>query len=328
MSDEHEKPGLLDVIGDLATSLDGIPAPIKRNLLKAAGALVTGLVDVPAAFLEMKAAQFKARQSGHQAVMSAAARNAAALAGKSPEIADRALEYFANDLVREQANREAIVKQAIDATNALFSPSPAGDIPPIDDDWLHQFRKLASSKSNAEVQVILGRILAGEIHKPGSFAPYTLEAVARLDQSTAQAFEFVANHAFIIPDRWDIIVLSVLGEDGVGLEPLLNPSVTLHLTSCGLVTSSGLSQIAPEAFLLPHAYTLGGQRVLFEKCEVENKRNLMMPMKGDAALLSVAGGQLQSIVPKTFDRAYARKLQTGLKRLGVTMIFPDINIDA
>jgi hypothetical protein len=66
-------------------------------LWKAACALITGAVEVPVAFLEIKAAEFKTRQQGHATVMAAAAHNAASIAGKSPNIGDRALEYFANE---------------------------------------------------------------------------------------------------------------------------------------------------------------------------------------------------------------------------------------
>ena len=136
-----EQTSLPEIISDVVGDLAGIPAPVKRNLFKAVGALITGLADVPAAFLEMKAAEFKTRQRGHNAVMTAAAQNAAALAGKSPEIADRALSYFANDLICEQANREAIAKEAARESNNLRPPDTDQEIPPIDDDWLNQFQE-------------------------------------------------------------------------------------------------------------------------------------------------------------------------------------------
>src|ERR1700688_3307253 len=141
-------PAISDVIGDATGMLAAIPAPIKRNLLKALGALITGLAEVPAAYLEMKAAKLTTKKKGHEVVMAAAARSAAAAAGKSPEITERALAYFANDLVRGQDNREAVGREALQAALSLLPPEPTKEIPTIDDDWLHQFRKLASSKSN------------------------------------------------------------------------------------------------------------------------------------------------------------------------------------
>jgi hypothetical protein len=101
------------VIGDVSNALDQLPAPIKRNLFSGLAALITGIVDVPASYLEMKAGEFKVRQQGLEHIMLAAARQAANLAGNEPEIANRALAYFANDLTRGQANREAVARESV-----------------------------------------------------------------------------------------------------------------------------------------------------------------------------------------------------------------------
>jgi hypothetical protein len=178
------------------------------------------------------------------------------------------------------------------------------------------------------MQEILGRILAGEIQEPGSFSPYTLEAVARLDQITAQAFQFIVSRALITPNSWHTVIVSILAEDGAHIETLLDGGQILHLSSCGLLTPLGASHIEPERFLYLFGSTPGSQRVAFEKDQTTPAKNLMMPMKGDFVLLTQAGAQLQSIIPKTFDVAYARQLQSGLSRIGVRLTFLDINVDA
>ena len=245
------------------------------------------------------------------------------LARKSPELAERALRYFTNDLVREQDNREAVARQAVQAISVL--PAPKSEKPIIDDDWLHQFRRLAASKSNADLQAIVGRILAGEVHQPGSFAPFTLEVIARLDQQTARVFETVASHALIIPDHWDMVVTTILAEDGVHHETLLNyGSALMHLASCGLVTSPGVQQIYPEAFSRLPRSTLGGRPIVFEKCDPTIPVKTWAITKGEVVHLTQAGGQLQSIISKTFDPAYAQRLKTGLARVGVSISFPGI----
>lgn len=323
-------PEVIDALGDVSAGLDGIPAPIKRNLLKAVGALITGAVEVPVAYFNMKAAEFASREHGHRVVMAAAARNAAAQAGISSEIGDRALAYFASDLVREQGNREAVAREAVEACQHLsIDVSDKEEASSIDDDWLHQFRKIAASKSNAEVQAIFGRILSGEAHKPGSFSPFTLEVVARLDQMTAQAFEFIASHAIITEGGLDPVVFTILAEDRVNHEVLIGgDAAAFHLQACGLLQSFGSSQINPEYFLAMPPSTLGGQRIIFEKCDDNPvERLFLVPMKGSIAFLTQAGGQLQEIIHKTFDVSYARRLRDGMRRLGVTVVFPDININ-
>jgi hypothetical protein len=115
---------LSDAVGNAKTVLDALPEPIKRNLFQAAGALITGLADVPASYLEMKAAEFKVKKAGHEKIMLAAAENAAKIAGHSSELGNRAMEYFVNSLVREQSNREAVFREAVQAAKSLPPPDP------------------------------------------------------------------------------------------------------------------------------------------------------------------------------------------------------------
>jgi hypothetical protein len=107
------------VIRDVGAALQNLPEPVRRNLFKASGTLITGLVDVPASWLDMKANEYRVRKVGHERIMLAAARNAAEIANHSPELGNRALDYFANDLVKSQANREAVAREAIQAAKSL-----------------------------------------------------------------------------------------------------------------------------------------------------------------------------------------------------------------
>ena len=56
-------------------------------------------------------------------------------------------------------------------------------------DWLDFFGDYAE-KANAEaVRDLWGRVLAGEIRRPGTFSLYTLRILAELDQQVARWFE-------------------------------------------------------------------------------------------------------------------------------------------
>lgn len=58
----------------------------------------------------------------------------------------------------------------------------------ISDDWLNHFEKEASQKSTREMQLLFGRILAGEIQRPSSFSIKTVKLVAELDSRVAGLF--------------------------------------------------------------------------------------------------------------------------------------------
>lgn len=312
-----------EVAGDVAASLSSLPEPIQRNLITAACTLITGLVDVPASYLELKAAEFRIKRRGHEQVMLAAARGAAIMANKSPELAGRAIQYFASELINEQANREAVAREAINSISSLPQHKSSVETPPIDPDWINQFRKLAASKSRPEIQAIWGRILAGEVCQPNSFSPFTLEVVARLDQATAQSFELVANHAFIVSGRMDFIVTNIVSDDNK-LEDVANLNWHLiNLQTYGLVTGIETSFLDPKMFLNLPESTLGGRSVTARVTEVESQSPRLPRIYGSVAYLTQAGGELQAIISKSFNLAYAERLQNGLKRMGVELEFPE-----
>lgn len=319
---------------DIGAALQNLPEPVRRNLFHAVGTLITGLVDVPASWLDMKANEFKVRKAGHEQIMLAAARNAAGLANHSPELGDRALAYFANDLARAQANREAVAREAIEAADSLSSVScnagPVSETPAIDEDWLEQFRKLAASKSNSDIQAILGRVLAGEAQKPGTFSPMTLDIISKLDHYTAKNFEGIASCAIVIPNRTDLVISSIIGADMIKLDYLLDEMVLRHLQSFGLVGSSTGYGVNLDYFKTLPESTLGGEVAVFSACpgfEV-GAANFVPPLHTNVWPLSQTGEQLLPLLSKSFHRSYARRLRDGMKRLGVALTFPSIDVDA
>ncbi len=167
-----------------------LPAPVKRSLWRALGRLITGAVEVPVAYFETQAGKIRAHGKGTEAVTLAAAAAAAQRFGSDPTLADRAVNHFGAKIVREQLNREAVARATVEAI-ALSPPAtePEGE---VDEDWLTEFTEIAAKKSNEEIRAILGRILAGEISKPGTFSPATLQRLTTLSKSTALKFQLLS----------------------------------------------------------------------------------------------------------------------------------------
>lgn len=116
-----------------------------------------------------------------------------ALSGEMP-LAERAIEYALGDAVQKQRNREEIAHIAVED---LRSHPPESDADrAIDVDWLSHFADLASGKSNEEVQELWGRILSGEVRKPGSFSLRTLSLMAGYDQADARAIGDLLAYVF------------------------------------------------------------------------------------------------------------------------------------
>lgn len=173
---------------DILSYVDGIPLPpaIKKNLWKSLNRLITGLVDVPVAYLEAKVQKIKGEADGLSLVTSEAAKAASKEFGVDKELVNRSVNFFGTQLLREQINREAIMEQTIED---LKTNPPKEDIKEeIDEDWLEMFARIAATKSNKDVQLFLSKILAGEIRNPGSFGPRTIQTLSVLDKHTAEIF--------------------------------------------------------------------------------------------------------------------------------------------
>jgi hypothetical protein len=84
---------------------------------------------------------------------------------------------------RKLENRAAITKAAIEDIND--EPGSGDASSEIEDDWLNTFARIAEDKSSADLQKLFGKILAGEIRKPGSFSLRTLQFVATLSRDEA-----------------------------------------------------------------------------------------------------------------------------------------------
>jgi hypothetical protein len=102
---------------------------------------------------------------------------------------------FIAEETRKQINREAVWVEMDESVRALPPPSltePQDDSLELEEDWINIFASYADRASSERLRQLRGRILAGEIRKPGSFAPSTLRVISEMDTEIAAAFQEVA----------------------------------------------------------------------------------------------------------------------------------------
>lgn len=108
-------------------------------------------------------------------------------------LARDAVERAVADLLRKEVNVTRAIGYAEDALkDDAASPSEE----PVNQDWLFRWRENASQVSSDELQQLWGRVLAGEVKKPGSFSLRAMDAVRNLSQSEAQLISRVAQLSF------------------------------------------------------------------------------------------------------------------------------------
>lgn len=314
----------------LATTGVPLPPTVLKNATRALGALVTRLFQVPAAALDAKAQAIKdkadARSSLSEAEAEARARvlKAASIAaakrfGTDEDLAERAVAYFADRIVGEQRNREEIGRLA--ALELQANP-PQQDAPEeIDEDWLGMFARHAETKSGKDMRAYFGRVLAGEIRKPGSFSPATIQALACLTPQLAELFQRFCNISGEVAGITPPFVLAqVYGEPGSNALAALGFNFTeiARLMDAGLVQPvfNTAKTFSPLLFSV-HPFVIAGRPML-----LVTDKSLEQVSQAPAAHLSSlnfsqAGRELRQIVHMTPNEEYVAKFLAWAKTQGM-----------
>jgi len=125
-----------------------------------------------------------------EAEAKAAIIKAKASADEQDLIELRSLERDEFLRIRRQRNIESVAKIAYDNLPDKVSEEI------VDEDWTVQFFNLSQDIGNEEMQMIWGKILAGEIKKPGSFSMRTLNTVKVINQKYAVKFKMICNYVW------------------------------------------------------------------------------------------------------------------------------------
>lgn len=87
------------------------------------------------------------------------------------------------DSLRREVN---VAKAILHAETALEQEEPTQNTDSPSDDWIYRWRDFASSVSSEELQLLWGRVLAGEVKAPGAFSLRFLNFLHNLDKTDAQ----------------------------------------------------------------------------------------------------------------------------------------------
>jgi len=98
------------------------------------------------------------------------------------ETRDPVLAFSQADASRKLTNRLQIASQAAQHLGEEVTTGP------VDEDFIHHFFRSSEDVSNATMQSLWAKLLAGEISRPGSFSPRTLEVLRATSQREAQNF--------------------------------------------------------------------------------------------------------------------------------------------
>lgn len=289
----------------IAEAISGIPKALVPGTFKALDRLVSATIDIPVAWLGQQKAKIDAQTESYKVVEGAIAKTAALEASGDQETVQRAVGTLVRKEYRKQVNREAVATAMIEDLRSQPEPTQPTEsqnqepLPDIDEDWLNVFERYAEDASTERMQKLWGRVLAGEVRKPGRYAMRTLRFLSEFSQADAITFSDFANSVFtdIAPTKL------VKPENESDIRHLI------YLESSGIV--QGSSGLGLQSII---KFDNSGNAILREG-------NLMIVFKGEqdnsfstkVVVLTPLGQELISLLPGRDARIAAKNVANALR---------------
>lgn len=226
------------------------------------------------------------------------------LAAGEREIYDRARARLIAREIEGQQNLESISENAL-----KFLPEEVSE-DPVSPDWRRKFFLEAENVCDADMQELWGRVLAGEVAKPGAFSLRSLAILKALSRGEAEAFRRACGLAYkggeIIVDNSKVAPLREYGLD-FGALMMLTDAGLLHAPS---FVHRHFEDVPDE---MPY-WSLNNNGVYLQLSGASLKRT-RLPI----VAFTAAGRELQQLIPNNPSMPYLKETAMFLRRNGLTV---------
>lgn len=147
------------------------------------------------------------------------------------ELAERTKQRLIFQEMKKQNNIDHVVSYA---AQELSNREKVSGVP-VDKDWVTRFFDSVADVSTDDMQVIWGKILAGEVNEPGSFSLKTLDILRSISKKEAELFSAIVP-LVVTTDG----VCYITSDTDLLLKYGIHFSQLLTLDEFGLINSSGL----------------------------------------------------------------------------------------
>ncbi len=197
--------------------------------------------------------------------------------------------------IRKEIN---VAKAIMIAEKELVSDSASPPDENVDEDWLHRWQDFAGEVAAEDMQYLWGRLLAGEVKRPGSFSLRTLDMLRSISKEDAEKIARLAPYHISgdVLYRDDIldkhgIVFSLLiemqelgmlsGVDSTGMRKYFNTQkngVFSHLLTCKGTALLIEHEDESKSLKLPcYKFTIVGQQIM-ELCEEDINEEYLLSL--------------------------------------------------
>lgn len=315
IEENNSGSGIQKLTDSLETVITGIPAPVRKNFFKAFSQLCTAAVDIPVAFLEGKASEIRALTEARIQIINKEGKSISQEVLVPQAYISKASNIFASKIIREQLNLDQIT---LNAANELLSNVITDEKTPeseINEEWLNEFENHARLKSSDDMRLIFGKILSGEILKPGTFSIRTIKLVSQLDKEAAQLFQVLCSVCISIRKDNHIYDARVISFNG---EPGSNSLIQFGLSFLQLNILQEFGLISPEYNSFIEYWLCISAEDHQAKADLgyNNKQYHLVPtdkekydkkLRLSGVVLTTSGKELLDVVPHTVNASY-RKL--------------------
>jgi hypothetical protein len=158
----------------------------------------------------------------------------------------------------QEAVRQYNIEQiTIHAANAL--PEKVSN-KAVDKDWIFQFFESAQNVCDEDMQILWGKILAGETNQPGSYSKRTIQFLKSLEKIEAEMFTKYCAFLFSFENGWPFVLFTD-GARKLIIEKCDGNDPTLHFVNIGLL--SGEFNHLPPSQLIGKKISYFNHKYLF-----------------------------------------------------------------
>ena len=226
-----------------------------------------------------------------------------------PELAERARQRLLAREVEGQLNVESI------ADFAATALPPAVSTTPVSADWRRKFFQEAEGVCEEDMQLLWGKVLAGEVTSPGSYSTRTLDTLRQLSRAEAELFRKAC--AIAMSGGW---IAVPNGDMNSSLKPFgLMYSDILSLRDAGLVLDGdGIHKDFSQSERLPDG-NIRPIILINNSVFIELSGPAAAVMRIPALAFTRAGHELQQLNGSSETAPYFSVLATSLRQRGIVV---------
>lgn len=187
----------------------------------------------------------------------------------------------------------------------------------VNKDWTKRFFNIAEDISDEEMQLLWGKILAGEVKQPSSYSLRTLDILRNLTLDEAKMFTKLASLALYTPSQ----ELHFIYRDLPGSDHYIDPMSFLKLSEAGLVYAEHTASLGPSSTETSATVIVYGKKAFLIKRE-KGAPSYSMGMH----ILTKSGTELSKLIETVYDESYIEKIADSCRGAKTAITFGDIEM--